>query len=120
MSEASVAPPARTGTLDLTAERIEHEVARLKEARPELAGRIDRAVTILVVHLSSPSASRPMRCRVRRDGRAVLLVRSLSAGGAVYLVDPDTWECRCPDFHRGARGACKHGISGYLLWKAGR
>ena len=122
MSERSVAPPARPTTLDLMAERIEHEVARLKAARPELEGRIDRAVTILVVHLSSPPSSRPLRCRVRHDGRAVLLVSSLSgeARGAVYLVDPDTWECSCPDFHRGSRGVCKHGLSGYLLWKAGR
>ncbi len=125
MSERSVAPPARTGTprpttLELMAERIELEVARLKEARPELVGRIDRAVTILVVHLSSPPRSRPMWCRVRRDGRPVLLVSSLSSGGAVYLVDPGTWECSCPDFHRGSTGVCKHGLAGWILWASGR
>jgi hypothetical protein len=120
LSKASVSPPARPTTLDLMAERIEHEVARLKEARPELVGRIDRAVTILVVHLSSPPSSRPMRCRVRRDGRHVLLVTSLSSGGAVYLVEPETWRCSCPDFHRDSTGVCKHGLSGYLLWRAGR
>ena len=112
--------PRPSTTLEFVAERIEREVARLKEARPELVGRIDRAVTILVVHLSSSPSRRPLRCRVRRDGRSVLLVSSLSASGAVYLVDPETWQCSCPDFHRGSRGVCKHGLSGYLLWKAGR
>jgi hypothetical protein len=112
--------PTPSTTLELRAARIEREVARLKEARPELVGRIDRAVTILVVHLSSSPSSRPLRCRIRRDGRSVLLVSSLSASGAVYLVDPETWQCSCPDFHRGSRGVCKHGLSGYLLWKAGR
>ncbi len=120
MTEHSLAPPACPTTLEFVAERIEREVARLKEARPELVGRIDRAVTILVVHLSSPPSSRPLRCRVRRDGRAVLLVSSLSATGAVYLVEPGTWQCSCPDYHRGSRGVCKHGLAGGILWAAGR
>ncbi len=124
MSERSVAPPARTGTprpttLELMAERIELEVARLKEARPELVGRIDRAVTILVVHLSSAPRTRPIRCRIRRGGRKVLLVSSLSAGGAVYEVDPRNWSCSCPDFHRAEATACKHGLSGWILLRVG-
>ncbi len=112
--------PRPSTTLERTAERIEREVARLKVARPELVGRIDRAVTILVVHLSSTPSRRPLRCRVRRDGRSVLLVSSLSASGAVYLVDPETWQCSCPDFHRGSTGVCKHGLAGWILWAAGR
>ncbi len=120
MTARSVPEAPRPSTLELMAERIEREVARLKEARPELVGRIDRAVTILVVHLSSPPSSRPLRCRVRRDGRSVLLVSSLSASGAVYLVEPGTWQCSCPDFHRASTGVCKHGLAGWILWAAGR
>ncbi len=112
--------PRPSTTLELRAQRIEREVARLKEARPELVGRIDRAVTILVVHLSSPPRSRPLRCRVRGDGRSVLLVSSLSSTGAVYLVEPGTWQCSCPDFHRGSTGVCKRGLAGWILWAAGR
>jgi len=78
---------------------------------------VDRAATILVVHLSSPPRSRPIRCRVRRGGKRVLLVESLSAGGVTYEVDPDNWTCSCPDFHRKGTG-CKHGVTSWALWKA--
>jgi hypothetical protein len=89
---------------------VEEALARLREARPHLESRLDRAATIVVVHLSSAARTRPIRCRIRIDGRRAYLVSSLTSGSAVYEVDPRSWSCSCPDYHR--RGtACKHGIA---------
>ncbi|MEJ7872798.1 MAG: SWIM zinc finger family protein [Rubrobacteraceae bacterium] len=109
--------PARNTPLEVIAERIEEDLDRLRRHRPILDARIDRAARIVVVQLSSPPAARPIKCRVRRGGRRVLLVASLSAGGAVYQVDPHDWTCSCPDFHRKAKG-CKHGIAAWALWRS--
>ena len=122
MLEKSLAPPARVANpalpLDVMAERIEEEIARLKAARPILDARIDRAARIVVVQLSSPPASRPVRCRVRKGGRRVYLVSSLTSGGVTYEVNPADWSCSCPDAHRGSSVACKHSISSWLLARA--
>lgn len=121
MSEPSLAQPARASTptppRDLIAERVEEELARLREARPHLIGRIDRAATIVVVHLSSASRNRPIRCRVRRGGHRVMLVSSLSSGGVTYEVDTTSWSCSCPDARRRG-GACKHSLAGWVLYRA--
>ncbi len=93
MTEPSVAPPAHTPTpTEVLAERIEAELERLRAARPELEGRIDRAAGILVMQLSSPPSTQPMRVRAGSGGTRVL-VSSSSQGGVVYCVDPDAWTC---------------------------
>ncbi len=120
MSEQSLAQPARASTPpkpEVIAERVEEELARLREARPHLADRLDRASNILVCHLSSPPRSRPIRCRVRANGHPVLLISSLTTAGTVYVVDPGDWSCSCPDFHR-RRQACKHAICGWIISRA--
>ena len=101
----------------MIAERIEEDLDRLRRARPILDARIDRAARIVVVQLSSPPAARPIKCRVRRGGRRVLLVASLRSGGVTYEVCPDDWTCSCPDFHRKGTG-CKHGVAAWALWRA--
>jgi len=98
-------------------DRIELELARLREKRPALSDRIDRATNLLVVHLSCPR-QRVIRVRVH-DGGARFLVASQGSGGAVYGVDRADWTCSCPDHHRRDR-ICKHGLACYILWRASR
>ncbi len=100
------------------AEAVEREIGRLRELRPHLESRIDRASGILVVQLSSRPRSRPMRVRVQGD-KARFLVNSLSEAGAVYVVNPDDWSCSCPDFHRRDQ-PCKHSICCYVLKRVAR
>ena len=95
------------------AERIEQELARVRAARPSLASRIRRAENILVTHLSC-RRQRMIRVRVR-DGRARFLV--CGSEGAVYVVDPASWNCTCPDHHRRGKG-CKHALACWALWRA--
>ena len=118
MSERSVAPPARTTSpppdKELLADAVEEALARLRAARPHLESRLDRAATIVVVHLSSAARTRPIKVRVRKNGSPVFLVASLTSGGAIYEVNPADWSCTCPDFHR--RGsACKHALAAWIL-----
>jgi hypothetical protein len=99
------------------AEAVEREIELLQRLRPALEARIARAASILVVHLSSPKAG-ILKVRTR-GGRPRVLVRSTSNNGAVYVVDPGSWSCTCPDFHR--RGtACKHCVAAYVLWQVSR
>jgi hypothetical protein len=98
------------------AEALEEEIARLKEFRPSLKERIDRASHLLVVHLSDPRSG-TIRVRVGSDGRSRFVVRSLASAG-VYVVDPsDSWRCSCPDHHR-RDAACKHAIACWCLKRA--
>ena len=99
--------------VETVAERIEQELARVRAARPSLASRISRAENILVTHLSC-RRQRTIRVRVR-DGRARFLVSG--SGGAVYVVDPASWDCTCPDHHRRGAG-CKHALACWALWRA--
>ena len=99
--------------LERIAQAVERELERLKAARPHLAPRISRAENILVTHLSC-RRQRVIRVRAA-GGRARFLVSG--SKGAVYVVDPRSWECSCPDHHR--RGAaCKHSIACWALWRA--
>ncbi len=97
------------------AERIERELDRVKAARPALASRIDRAGNIIVTHLSCRRAS-VIRVRVT-GGRPRFLVSGSGASGAVYIVDPASWSCTCPDHHRRGAG-CKHALACWALWRA--
>lgn len=106
------APPA---SLDALTEKIEREIVRLKKWRPDLSDRVDRAANLLVTHLSC-RRQRLIRVRVRR-GRPRILVSG--SRGAVYVVDPETWNCTCPDFHR-RNAQCKHALAAYALARAAR
>ncbi len=114
MTDRSVAErPALPNSLDEIADRIEEEIAHLREKRPHLEDRIDRAAGILVTHLACP---RQRVIRVRVSGsRPRFLVNG--SGGNVYSVSPRDWSCSCPDHHR--RGAaCKHALSCWVLKRA--
>ncbi len=102
-----------TSVSQTIAERIEQELDRLRAARPALATRIDRAGNILVTHLSC-RRQRMIRVRVGLDGPRFLVSGS---GGAVYVVDPASWDCSCPDAHRRGKG-CKHALACWALWRA--
>ncbi len=96
------------------AEAVEHELDRLRAARPALASRISRAENILVTHLSC-KRQRLIRVRIGVNGQARFLVNG--SGGAVYSVDPEGWQCSCPDAHRRGKG-CKHALACWTLWRA--
>lgn len=101
-----------TPDLDALAVQIEDELTRLREKRPGLTDRIGRAANILVSHITC-GRSRPIRVRVGTHGAKFLVDGSK---GSVYVVDPGTWGCSCPDHHR-RDAICKHGISCYVLWR---
>lgn len=121
MSESSVARIAHHDPLELIADLVEEEIARLRKRRPGLSERLDRAANILVAHLAcrhGGRTSRTIRVRLRADGRTRFLVKSLNKQGAVYAVDPTDWSCNCPDYHRrGATTVCKHSAACYILWR---
>ena len=102
-----------TSVVETIAARIEQELARVRAARPALASPVSRAENILVTHLSC-RRQRTIRVRVR-DGRPRFLVSG--SKGAVYVVDPASWGCSCPDYHRRGRG-CKHALACWALWRA--
>jgi len=94
------------------AESIEPELDRVKAARPGLASRVDRAENIIVTYLS---CRRQRMIRVRVNARGVRFLVSGSKG-AVYVVDPASWSCSCPDHHRRGSG-CKHALACWALWR---
>ncbi len=96
------------------AESIEHELDRVKAARPSLASRVERAENILAVHLSCRRQNL-IKVRVSNGGARFLVSGSK---GAVHVVDPASWSCTCPDHHRRGSG-CKHSIACWALWRAG-
>jgi hypothetical protein len=99
-------------------EAVEEELARLREKRPGLVSRIDRASHLLVVHLSDPHSG-TIRVRIGANRRPRFVVRSLTSAG-VYVVDPrDSWRCSCPD-HRRRAAACKHALACWCLRVADR
>jgi hypothetical protein len=125
MSTDMIPPDARASDQDaraskhadhraLLAERIEAEIERIREARPHLSSRLDRASNLLLLQLASPPWQRPVRVRIAADGHRRFLVSSTSSGGVVYSVDPTTYSCSCPDAHRRGLG-CKHGLCCFIL-----
>lgn len=105
------------GNREDVAAAIEEEIARLKELRPGLEARIDRASHLLVVHLSDPRSGM-IRVRIDAKRRCRFLVRSLTSGG-IYVVDPAEagWSCSCPDYHR-RNAPCKHLVATWCLKRA--
>ncbi len=99
--------------LDTIAESVERELDRVRVARPALASRVGRAGNIVATHLSC-RGQRVIRVRVS-GGHVRFLVNG--SGGAVYVVDPASWECSCPDAHRRGKG-CKHALACWALWRA--
>ena len=99
--------------VETIAGRVERELERVRAARPALSSRVSRAEGIVVTHLSCRRQSL-IRVRVR-DGRPRFLV--CGSAGAVYVVDPASWECSCPDAHRRGKG-CKHALACWALWRA--
>ncbi len=37
----------------------------------------------------------------------------------MYVVNPASWDCSCPDAHRRGKG-CKHALACYVLWRVSR
>ncbi len=89
---------------------------RIKEARPSLASRVERAEHIITTQLSVSNGSRPVRVRLHADGTHQYMVRSGSKLRREYVIDPLTWTCTCPD-HEKRREACKHVIACFTLEK---
>ncbi len=96
------------------AESVERELDRVKAARPGLASRVDRAANIVATHLS---CRRQRVIQVRVSGGVSRFLVSGSKG-AVYVVDPASWSCTCPDAHRHGKG-CKHALACWALARAG-
>lgn len=97
--------------------RVEVELERLKEKRPALRSRVERAEHIIVIQLSVSNGLRPIRVRLKSCGGHVYEVRSGSKLRRCYEVDPNARSCTCPDYSK--RGAvCKHGIACYALGRA--
>lgn len=129
MSTASVPPDARASERNWKAARaadrdelaalVEREIERIREARPHLSSRLDRAAALLVAQLSLSPQTRPVRVRIGAGGTRRFLVRSTSSRGVVYSVDPTTYSCTCPDARRRGIG-CKHGLCCFILRRVAR
>jgi hypothetical protein len=104
---------------DQLAASIEAEIERIRQARPQLSSRLDKASNLLLLQLASPPRQRPVKVRIAADGRRHFLVRSTSSGGVVYRVDPGTYSCTCPDAYRRGIG-CKHGLCCFILQRVTR
>jgi len=96
------------------AESVERELDRVRASRPGLASRVDRAANIVAAHLS---CRRQRVIHVRVSGGVARFLVSGSKG-AVYVVDPASWSCTCPDAHRHGKG-CKHALACWALARAG-
>jgi uncharacterized Zn finger protein len=94
--------------------QIVEELDRIKEARPGLASRVERAEHIIVTQLSTSNGSRPVRVRLGADGAHKYFVRSGSKLQLEYTIDPMTWTCDCPD-HARRNAACKHVVVCFAL-----
>ncbi len=103
-----------TSVVQAIAGSIEHELDRVKAARPSLASRVERAENIIAVHLSCRYQNL-IKVRISNGGARFLVSGSK---GAVYVVDPASWSCSCPDAHRHGKG-CKHALACWALSRMG-
>jgi hypothetical protein len=99
---------------ELRVNQIVEELDRIKEARPSLASRVERAEHIIVTQMSVSNGSRPVRVRLLAGGTHEYRVRSGSKLQREYVIDPMSWTCNCPD-HAKRRAACKHVIACFAL-----
>lgn len=117
MIEHRIPDPARKTTPEAAnalLDRLEAELDRLARCRPHLERRIVKASHILVSHLAGRPRTQVVRVRISKTGKPRFLFSSLTENGAVYTVDPSSWQCSCPAAHR-YEGPCKHGISAWVL-----
>ncbi len=101
---------------EVRVQQVVEEMERIKEARPSLASRVERAEHIICTQLSVSNGSRPVRVRLHADGTHRYWVRSGSKLQREYTIDPMTWTCNCPD-HAKRGAACKHVIACFTLEK---
>lgn len=99
---------------EVRVQQVVEELERIKEARPSLASRVERAEHIICTQLSVSNGSRPVRVRLHADGTHRYFVRSGSKLQREYTIDPMTWTCNCPD-HAKRSAACKHVIACFTL-----
>lgn len=97
----------------ITLDRIERELNRLRASRPNLDRRISTAEAMLVTQLSVSPAVRPIKVHLTHDGH-VYRVRSNSKLGLVYDVNPVDWSCDCRWQANGNSG-CSHSIACFVL-----
>ncbi len=116
-TESSASAHPSTYRIEEIAQRAEAELERLRQARPALASRIDRAEGIVCRQLGSPNGYRPIRIVIHPAGDHSYVVRSDGKLARSYTVDPHAWGCDCPD-HRRRRAACKHAIACWILRRA--
>jgi hypothetical protein len=101
---------------EVRVQQVVEELERIKEARPSLASRVERAEHIICTQLSVSNGSRPVRVRLLAGGTHRYFVRSGSKLQREYIIDPLSWTCTCPD-HEKRREACKHVIACFTLEK---
>jgi uncharacterized Zn finger protein len=101
---------------EVRVQQVVEELERIKEARPSLASRVERAEHIIVTQMSVGNGSRPVRVRLLAGGAHKYFVRSGSKLQREYVIDPMTWTCNCPD-HAKRSAACKHVIACFTLEK---
>ncbi len=94
--------------------QVVEELERIKEARPSLASRVERAEHIIVTQMSVSNGSRPVRVRLLAGGAHQYRVRSGSKLQHEYTINPMSWTCDCPD-HAKRGAACKHVIACFAL-----
>ena len=91
-----------TISVEQIAERCEEEFDRLKRSGRVSSARIELVENILVTHLSCKEAG---IIRRRIQGRELVSYLVKSSGEAAYQVDPESWQCSCPDTPRQGKGA---------------
>lgn len=99
---------------EVRVQEIVEQLDRIKEARPSLASRVERAEHIITTQLSVSNGSRPVRVRLLAGGTHEYRVRSGSKLQREYTIDPMTWTCTCPD-HERRNAACKHVVACFTL-----
>lgn len=96
------------------AQATERVLEILREARPEMGGRIEKAENLLVTQISVSNGVCPIRATIHADGGRSYTVRSGSKLERSYTVDPTDWTDDCP-----ATKTCYHVIACWTLEQVG-
>ncbi|MDP8950756.1 MAG: hypothetical protein M3N18_00665 [Actinomycetota bacterium] len=118
-AESSASAHPSIHYVEKIAMKAEAELERLRQARPALASRIDKAEAIVCRQLGSLNGYRPIRVVVHPDDAHSYRVLSDGKLGRSYTVNPHDWSCDCPD-HRRREAACKHALACWVLERAYR